>query len=159
MPKPLFLICVLAIPCALFAQNSESSWANLNTIQAGEKVQVVGINSKKVSGTFQRASDAAISLQEASGAQTIQRQDVRSVKLMGHSHRLRNALIAGGVGAGVGAVIGAAADTPCSSQSFCIHPFGRGAAAAIVGIVGFLAGAAVGALLPGHKTIYRVAAH
>lgn len=96
MPKPLFLICVLAIPCALFAQNSESSWANLNTIQAGEKVQVVGINSKKVSGTFQSASDAAISLQEASGAQTIQRQDVRSVKLMGHSHRLRNALIAGG---------------------------------------------------------------
>jgi outer membrane lipoprotein SlyB len=108
------------------------------------------MNSKKVSGTFLNVSDAAISVQEEAGSQTIQRQDVRSVKLMKNKHRLRNTLIGAGVGASVGAVMGAA-----PSDNF----FGRGFGAAIGAVVVLLPGAVVGALVPSHETIYRVSSH
>ena len=122
MRKLLFLICVLGMPCASWAQSNPAPWENLNMLQAGEKIQGVEINSKKVSGTFLNVSDAAISLQEKAGQQTIQRQDVQSVKLRKHQHRLRNTLIGAAVGAGVGAGIGAATahKHPCpASPSGC----------------------------------------
>ena len=160
MRRVLLLICVLGVPCASWAQTNPASWENLSALQPGEKIQVVGMNSKKVSGTFVSVSDAAISLQEEAGPQSIQRQDVRSVKLMENGHRVRNALIGAGVGAGVGAGIGAAAYSKCSpSQSFCIQPVGRGVTAGIGAVIGGASGAIVGALLPSHKTIYRASAH
>ena len=122
MRNLLFLICVLGMPCASWAQSNPASWENLNTLQAGEKIQVVEMNSKKVSGTFLNVSDAAISLQEKAGQQTIQRQDVQSVKLMKHQQRLRNTLIGAAVGAGAAAAIGAATAQrhPCpASPSGC----------------------------------------
>jgi thiamine pyrophosphate-dependent acetolactate synthase large subunit-like protein len=156
MRKPLLLICVLGIPWAAWAENKATSWENLNTLQADEKIQVVEMNSKKVSGTFLNVSDAAISLQEKAGQQTIQRQDVRSVKLMKHQHRLRNTLIGAAVGFGAGAGVGAAAAHPCSpSQPYCLTP-GRGIPAAFGGVIGLAGGAVVGALVPSHKTIYLV---
>jgi hypothetical protein len=150
MRKFWILACVLGMPCVVSAQ-----WENLNTLQAGQKIQVVQ-TSKKDSGTFLSVSDREISLQGKSGAQKIPRQDVRSVKLMANKHRLRNAAIGGAVGAGVGAGIGAAAYRSCTpAQSFCIDPIGRGGEAGIFAIVGFAGGALVGALWPSHETIYR----
>src|ERR1035437_1589203 len=112
MRKLLFLICVLGMPCASWAQTDRASWANLSALLVGQKIQVVEMNAKKHSGTFVHVSDTAISYQETAGEQTIEKQDVRSVKLMKNNPRLRNTLIGlavgGGVGAGVGAVIGAA---------------------------------------------------
>jgi hypothetical protein len=108
MRKILFLICVLGIPCASWSQTNQASWANLSTLRAGQKIQVVEMNSKKHSGTFVNVSDTAIWYKEAAGEQAIQRHDVRSVKLMENKHRLRNTLIGGAVGAGAGAGIGAA---------------------------------------------------
>jgi outer membrane lipoprotein SlyB len=150
MRKVLLLICVLGTSCTSWAQSNPASWENLNTLHAGEKIQVLEMNSKKVSGTFLNVSDAAISVQEEAGSQTIQRQDVRSVKLMKNKHRLRNTLIGAGVGASVGAVMGAA-----TSDNF----FGRGFGAAIGAVVVLLPGAVVGALVPSHETIYRVSSH
>jgi hypothetical protein len=137
------LACLLGMPCVVSAQ-----WANLNTLQAGQKIQVVE-NSKKDSGTFLSVSDKDISLQGKSGPQTIQRQSVRSVKLMDNRHRLRNALIGAAVGAGSGAGITAAAWEP--------HGFvgGRGTGAGVGAVIGAAGGAVVGALRPGHETIYR----
>jgi hypothetical protein len=156
MRKLWMLICVLGMPCVASAQNNHAAWENLSALQAGQKIQVVEMNSKKVSGRFVSVSDKAISLEEAAGQQTIQRQDVRSVKLMKREHLVRDALIGAGVGAGVGAAIGAASYSPCKpSQSFCIDPVGRGGAAGIVAVIGGVAGAVVGALVPNHKTIYR----
>jgi hypothetical protein len=150
MRKVWISVCLLAMPSVVSAQ-----WENLNTLQAGQKIQVVE-TSKKNSGTFLSVSDKEISLQGKSGAQTIQRQDVRSVKLMANKHRLRNAAIGGAVGAGVGAGIGAAAYRSCTpAQSFCIDPIGRGGEAGIFAIIGFAGGALVGALWPSHETIYR----
>ena len=96
-------------------------------------------------------SDTAISYQDIAGERAIQHRDVRSVRLMKSNHRSRNTLISAGVGGGVGAGIGAATFRPCSSQSFCIQPGGRGLPAGI--------GAVVGAFLPTHDTIYRVTPH
>jgi hypothetical protein len=100
MRKFWILVCVLGMPCVASAQ-----WENLNTLQAGQRIQVVEVNSKKDSGTFLGISDKTISLQGKSGEQTIQRQDVRSVKFMENKHRLRNTLIGATVGAGAGAGI------------------------------------------------------
>ncbi len=167
MRELLFLICVLGMPCASWAQTDRASWANLSALQAGQKIQVVDMNSKKHSGTFVNVSDTAISYQETEDEQTIQKQDVRSVKLVGNKHRVRKALVGigvgGGVGAGVGAGIGAATFHSCSSQSFCIQPVGKGGQTGIAAVFGFAGGAAVGAvvgaLLPSHSTIYRVSTH
>jgi hypothetical protein len=146
----LFLICVLGTSCTSWAQSNPASWANLNRLPAGEKIQVLAMSSKKVSGTFLSVSDAVISVQEKAGSQTIQRQDVQSVKVLKNKHRLRNALIGAGIGAGAGAVLGAA-----SADDF----LGRGKGAAIGAVVVSLPGAVVGALAPSHETIYSVSPH
>jgi hypothetical protein len=154
MRKTLFLVCVLAVPCASWGQGDQTSWTNLSTLRPGQKIQVVETNSKKHSGTFVSFSEAAIVYEDTAGGQTIPRQDVRRVKLMENKHRLRNALIGGAVGAGVGAGIGAA-KSECSGPD-CINVIGRGTVAAIGATVGAAVGAVVGAFLPSHHTIYSV---
>jgi hypothetical protein len=155
--KFLALICLFfMVPSAVFARTDQASWENLSAIGAGHKIEVLELNSKKVSGTFMNFSNTSISLQALSGSQSILRQDVRSVTLLENHHRLRNALIGGAIGAGAGAGIGAAAYRSCSpTQSFCIDPIGRGGVAGIGAVVGFAGGAIVGALWPSHKTVYR----
>ena len=156
MRKSSFLICLLGLSCVSWAQADRTSWANLSSLRAGQRIQIVDMNSKKHSGTFIHVSDMAISEQEAAGEQTIQKQEIRSVKLMENKHRLRNTLIGGAVGAGAGAGIGAAIDHPCSPQSFCIDPIGKGGVAGIGAALGFVVGAAIGVLLPSHTMIYSV---
>jgi hypothetical protein len=166
MRRILFLICILGLPSALRAQSNQA-WANLSALNAGWKIQIVEMNSKKHSGTFVSVSEAGISCQGTTGAQTIPKQDVRSVKLLENKHRRHNTLIGaavgGGVGAGVGAAIGAATFHSCSSQPFCIQPAGEGGQAGIAAVFGLVGGAAVGAitgaLVPSHKMIYSVTSH
>jgi hypothetical protein len=129
-------------------------WGNLNTLHAGDKMQVTKSKSKSVTGTFSNVSDTAISLQTGGRSQTIARQEIESVKLMNHKHRLRDTLIAAGVGAGAGAGIGAATYHSCA-QNPCFGDIGgRGLPAGIGAAVGGLAGAVVRALLPSSQTIY-----
>ena len=137
------LACLLAMPSVASAQ-----WEILNTLQAGQKIQVLQ-TSKKDSGTFLSVSDKEISLQGKSGTQSIHRQDVRSVKLMENKHRLRNTLIGAAVGAGAGAGISAAAWEPRGFAG------GRGTGAAVGAVIGAVGGTIVGALWPSHETIYK----
>jgi hypothetical protein len=58
------LVCVLGMPCVASAQ-----WENLNTLQVGQTIQVVEVNSKNDSETFLSYSGKTISLQEKSAAQ------------------------------------------------------------------------------------------
>jgi len=148
--KILFLICVLGTLCTASAQNNAASWQNLNALRLGEKIQVLEENSTKVSGTFLDLSDGTISVQQESGSQAIQRQDVVSVKLMKNKHRLRNTFIGAGIGAGVGAAIGAS-----WNNGFVA----RGVVAAVMAGVILVPGAVVGALVPDHTTIYSVSSH
>jgi|HubBroStandDraft_4_1064222.scaffolds.fasta_scaffold454704_2 hypothetical protein len=149
-----FLICILGIACAAWAQGDKDSWTNLSVLRPGQKIQIVEMNSKKHSGIFVSFSEAAIVYQDAAGGQTIPRQEIRRVRLTENKHRLRNILIGGAVGAGVGAGVGAA--KPECSGPDCINVIGRGAVAAIGATVGAAVGAVVGALVPSHHTIYSV---
>lgn len=159
MLKILFLLCALGLPFFATAQTNQPSWAKLSTLREGQKIQVVDMNLAKHSGTFVNVSDTAILYRQTAGEETIQNRDVRSVKVIESKHRLRNALIWGGVGAGIGAGIGAATFQPCSTQAFCIQPGGRGLPAAIGAVVGLVGGTVVGVLLPNHSTIYRATSH
>src|ERR1700691_994447 len=138
------LACVLALPNVASAQ-----WDNLHKLQAGQKIQVVEVNSKKDSGTFLSVSDKTISLQGKSGEQVIQSQDIVSVRLMQNKHHMRNTLIGASLGAGAGAGISAAAWEP--------HGYvGGGEPGAAVGaLIGAVGGAVVGALWPSHEIIYK----
>jgi hypothetical protein len=159
MRKLFLLLLVLGLSCAAFAQTDRASWTSLNGLQPGQRIQVVGMTSKKHSGNFVSVSDTAISYRETNGQQSIPKQDVVSVKLMEHQHRLRNTLIVAGVGAGVGAGIGAALHKPCSSQSFCLDIGGAALPAGIGAVLGGVGGSVVGILLPSHRTIYQVSSH
>jgi hypothetical protein len=151
-----FLISIVGITCVSWAQSHQAVWANLGALQPGQKIQIVDIKTKKHSGTFVSVSESAISYRDDAGEQTLQRPDVRSVRLMANRHRLRNAVIGGAGGAGIGAGIGAATFHPCSaSQTLCIQPGGRGAIAGFGAVVGLVAGAVFGVLFPSHKMIYR----
>jgi hypothetical protein len=153
MRNSLFLVCLLGIPCASVAQSGQSSWTNLSGLRAGQKIQIDEMSSKIQSGIFESVSDSAISIKDTSGETSVERQNIRSVKLMENHHRLRDTLIGAGVGAGAGAGIAAAAWEP--------HGFlgGRADGAAIGAIFGVLPGTIVGALLPSHNTVYRVSSH
>ena len=105
----LFLIFFSAIPCALLAQANQASWSDLSGLRPGQRIEVADTSSKKYSGSFLNVSDTAISTQGNASEQTTLRSQVRSVRLMESSHRLRNALIGAGIGAGAGAGITAAA--------------------------------------------------
>ena len=154
------LLCVLAVSSTSPVHGQQGSWENLNTLKPGQGIQVREMKSGKVTGTFVNVTDAAISVQVGTGPQTVQKEDVRSVKRMKSKHRLRNTLILAGVGAGIGAGIGAAAHHSCpSSQTFCFDIGGRSLPAGIGAVAGFLGGAAIGAVLPTHETIYSVSAH
>lgn len=146
MRNVLSLICVLGICCGSAAQTGRSSWGSLSGLKAGQKIQVIEMNSTKHQGTFLNVSDSAIAFREGAGEKSVQRADVRSVTLMGRHRRLRNTLIGLGVGAGAGAVIGAGA-TPSGDKGYV---------AAFLGVAGGFCGTVVGVLLPTHDTIYRV---
>jgi hypothetical protein len=155
--KTLCLLLVLGFSTTAFAQKDRTSWANLNALQPGQKIQVSSL--KKQVGTFVNFSDAAISFRDQSGEQSIPKPDVRTVRLMDHKHRLRNTLIVMGVGAGAGAAIGAALHKGCSNQSFCLDVGGAALPAGVGAVLGGVGGAAVGFFLPSHSTIYDVSPH
>jgi hypothetical protein len=149
MRKILFLICILGMACAAWGQSDQASWANLSALHAGQKIRIVDIEAKKHSGTFVSVSDTAISFRDGAGEQTVQKSDVRSLKLM-EKHRLRNALIGGLVGAGAGAGILYGA---WENRGYV---GGKATGAAVGALIGGVLGATVGVLMPTNSTIYRV---
>jgi hypothetical protein len=156
--KLILMLCLVLVPASAFADRP--GWENLNQLAAGNKIQVEDSNHKKLTGTFIEYSNAGISLQTSAGAQTVRKEDVRAVKLMENHHRLRNAGIGAAVGAGVGAGIGAASYQKCTSTKFlaCLGDDGRGLNTGLGAVLGGIGGAAVGALWPDHKTLYRSSA-
>jgi hypothetical protein len=111
------------------------------------------MTSTKPSGIFEAVSETAINYRDSAGEQTIQKQDVRSVRLMENKHRLRNALIGAAVGAGAGAGIGAAVTD--RSGGF-LTDVSRAKGAGVGAVLGLIGGGTLGALLPSHSTIYHV---
>jgi hypothetical protein len=147
----LLLLCVLGVSCVSGAQTNQASWAKLSRLQPGQQIRVDEVNSTRLSGAFISVSDSAIALRDSAGDQSVPMQDVRSVKLAKSNHRLRNTLIGAGVGAGAGAGITAAAWKPGT--------WFRGEAIGVGAVIGVVAGAVVGVLLPSHDTVYSAHSH
>ena len=147
-----FMLLAL-VPCTAFAQSTESSWSNLAGLRAGQKIEVVDMKLKAVTGNFSAFTGDAISLLAGKDQITISRADVLSVKNRGASHRKRNTLLglaigaAGGVAAG--AILGARSSEDGEIPVFLI----------VTAPVGAGIGGAVGAVLPaGQVTVYRAKA-
>ena len=159
--RNLALIAILlGMPILSHAQTNRNSWDALNTLHAGQRIEVVETNLKTHKGTFSTVTGEAIQLREGGGDVEIKREDVMRVTLLDESHRLRNAFILGGAGAGTGAGIGAAA-TRCSSpsNSFISCDFGRSIVIGIGAVASLIGGAGIGAAIPSHPTVYRVEHH
>ena len=167
MRNILLLICVLGIHFAALAQKNQPSWAMLCGLLPGQKIRVIDSSRKNYDGTFLGVSETAISLRLTTGEQSIQRQDVRIVRLMVNKRRARNTLIGaavgGGIGAGAGAIVGTATHKGCSPETFCLDFIGTGGSAGIGAVTGFLtgviAGGIIGALVPSHTTVYDAGSH
>jgi thiamine pyrophosphate-dependent acetolactate synthase large subunit-like protein len=110
------IVGLLGIPLLSSVQTRQDSWASLNSLRAGEKIEVIETNLKKHKETFATVSDEILQLREGDADVGIKKETVMRVTVLDKNHRLRNALIIGAVGAGVGAGIGAAASR-CSTQS------------------------------------------
>ena len=154
MRKLVITLMLLVTPILSRAQKPENSWAPLNALHAGQKIEIVETSLKKHSGTFATVTDEAIQLREGGSDVGIRKENVMRVTLLDKSYRLRNAFIMGGIGAGAGAGIGAAASR-CSSITGSFHfcGLGRSVAIGIGAVVGLAGGAAVGAAVPSHPTI------
>lgn len=151
------LACFLIlIPCSLHAQDKKGDWKALYALRSGEKIELFETGMKKHVGTFSTVTDEAIQMREGSSDIGIRRESVARVTLLAKSHRGRNALILGVVGAGAGAGIAAAASRCSNSNtSFNLCGIGRGAEVAVGAVVGLAGGAGIGAAIPSHPTIYR----
>jgi len=152
--RALFVACLLLTPCVSRAQKTQASWDSLNALRAGEKIEVVETSLKKDTGTFAAVSEESLTLREGAAEQSIRKEDVMRVTSLAKSHRLRNALIFGAVGAGAGAGIGAAAFRCHPGEFICL----TGIPIGILGVSGFLGGTAIGAFVPSHPTVYRIPA-
>ncbi len=142
------ILPLLLFPVVTTAQTAEGSWQNLNQLRAGQKIEVVDTNLKKLKGTFLSFSEEAISLRVGKDEVGVQRPNVFRVSSREHSKRLRNTLIGLAVGGAAGLAIGAAVDSSFSEEDENI-------AKAIFTPIGLGAGAGLGAAFPGYQTIYR----
>ena len=156
MRNSVLACCLILIPCSLRAQNKRDDWKALYGLRSGEKIELIETGMKKHVGNFSTVTEEAIQLREGSNDIGIRKENVARVTRLEKSHRLRNALILGAVGAGAGAGIGAAASR-CSSStgSFNFCGLGRDVAVGIGGVAGLAGGAGIGAAIPSHPTIYR----
>jgi len=159
MRKFTLLAMLLGMPLLSRAQTAQNSWGALNTLHAGQRIEIIETNLKRHKGTFSTVTDESIQLREG-GDVGIKKEDVMRVTLLDKSHRLRNALALGAVGAITGGGIGAAA-TRCSNSSgglnFC--GIGQGAVVGVATMIGLAGGAGIGAAIPSHPTIYRIQHH
>ncbi len=153
MRKALILGCLLAIPCVSWAKGNKAAWGNLNTLQPGQKIQVIEKTNTKQSGTFSSVNDQGITLHEQSGDTTVQRENVARVSVP--AHRARHVVLGLAIGAGAGAAIGAATGGCSNSSTYGCLGASRGQITAATAAIGGVIGAIIGAVLPAHQTIYR----
>ena len=133
------LACFLIlVPCSLRAQDKKDDWKALYGLRSGEKIELIETDMKKHVGTFSTVTEEAIQIHEGSNDIGIRKENVARVTVLDKSHRLRNALIFGVVGAGAGAGIGVAASRCSNSNtSFNLCGLGRGAEIAIGAVGGW----------------------
>ena len=144
----LTVLALALVPAASSPQGRKDNWENLKQLQPGHKIRVVDTDLKSWDGSLVSVSDEAIAIREKRKQQeiTVERAKVFRVTDLQRSRRGRNALIGLLIGGAIGVPIGAAksSDVPPSVGALIMFGWLGGA------------GAAVGALVPCHPTIYRL---
>jgi hypothetical protein len=158
MRKFALIAILLGMSLPSRAQTTQNSWEVLNTLRAGQRIEIFETNLKKHKGTFSTVTDEALQLREGGSDVGIKKENVMRVILLDKSHRLRNVLVLGAIGAGAGAGIGAAS-TRCSNSSDAFCGLGRSIAVGLGGVLGLAGGVGIGAAIPSHPTIYRIEHH
>jgi len=152
-------ILLLALAPALIAR-APANWDSVRQLAGGNEIRVTLMDGRNLRGEFQSATDDALVVATSKSQETLSRTMVTKVSCEGKSHRLRNALIGFGAGAGTGLILGAVGDAnSCHSGFFgCFEPLGRNGLKETVTPLGAVIGAAVGALVPtgGWRSVYRV---
>ena len=134
-------IIILAAAC-LLAQ--ADNWNLLRGINPGQTTHVHTLDGRLNSGGFISTTDDNIVIRLRTGEQTFTRNQIKKISVRKSSKRWRNA--------GIGAAIGASAIPVLVAANG-----GTGEPLAVVHqtILFGLAGAGIGALLPGYDTLYR----
>ena len=131
------------------ADRDVHAWDNLNRLRAGQKIQVVNMDLKGVQGRFAGFDEGGITIRTSRGDVTVPRAGTFRVGSLGESKRKRNLLIGAGTGLVAGVAIGGAVRAHGDPETAGIVP--------VLGVACAGIGAAVGAAMPGHPTIYRAA--
>lgn len=147
-------LLLLTLATAVFGQ-VPSNWASVKQLAAGSEIQVTITDGRKIVGAFQSATDDDLLVQTPKSPETLARLTIAKVSMNGRSHRLRNALVGFGGGAGVGLIVGAVSDSGCPKDG--CFPVGKNLGKEVFTPLGALIGVTVGALLPtgGWHDLYR----
>ena len=146
----LIFFAFLCLPDWLLASSRDNDWNNLDRLKAGDVIDVVQTSMGTTSGIYRSHAADSITIVETGGAErSFAKSAVVHVSRQARPHRIRNAALLGLAGA----VIGAGAmrfGIACEeSNNGCQNT-------KIATVLGGAAGAAAGALLPGHAVlIYR----
>lgn len=102
----LFFFCAAVCAAVAYAADtSENSWDSLATLTAGRKVQVVEKTLKSYEGKFTSFDSESITVSIKGANRTSTREDVLRISARKPSHRFRNALIFGTIGAVAGSLV------------------------------------------------------
>ena len=126
---------------------TQSDWDSLRRLTPEDRIRVVTA-ADHMEGRFEAWTAEAITV----GAARIPREQVIRVERRkpGAWSRSKKAAFGALIGGGSGALLGAATTSSCSgSMPLCIN---RAEGAAVIGAIGLLGGALVGAALPAHPT-------
>lgn len=146
MRCPIFLlILTLVIPSAAA---SLDDWNNTQALRAGQKIEIVKMDLKRMKGTFSAAGGDEIRLIASGTEVAVPKAHVFRISSVEKSKRLRNTLIGAAIGAAAGLAIGAATDSSFSEADEHI-------AKTIFTPIGAGAGAGLGSAFAGFETIYR----
>lgn len=148
--RKVFIVLCLLLASSFAWCKSRNSWENLNTLEAGDKIQVAEKDHEKVTGAFVSENAQGITLYEKNGKETIDRGEVVRVRVGGQ--RLRHMLVGIGIGAGADAALAAVSYENCGN---CTPS--RGAVMGAAVFTGAAIGAIVGGLMSEYKTVYQAA--
>jgi hypothetical protein len=126
------------------------SWESLHELKPGDPIVVIDTAGNDHKGQFQSYTGVTLRLNTGKGDQAIERTRVSRVQVRTSSRRVRNLLI----GAGIGVAIGFTIDRTLGA--YFRNEAGESAGArALTYVAPIGTFSAIGAALPGYRTIYR----
>jgi len=150
----LLLMGMVLASLGIAQDRDEHRWENLETLRAGQKLEVTTTQLRTVRGTYLNSSEAALRLKTPQGEVSLMREEVFRVKSL-EGKRKQNTLVGVVVGALSGVVLGAVSDFKDD-----VDGSDPGSNNGKLGgsVVGAGVGAGIGSLFAGHRVIYRAKA-